>query len=202
MHTSIDTLKGEAIELLQQLIRNQCVNDGRPESGNEQVSAPLLRDEMEGLGLDHELIETEPGRTSLVARYVADEEAGGVLGAAPIIEHQWDRVKCDYVLTEYGGMPSVKDGATTVLLTTGEKHSAGRLLVVHGTPGHGSTMRSPNSRLTLHATCTLAAMPRTARTSCGRAANQTRCLTLRNSSSTSVCCLVKPKTMPMPTFVQ
>jgi acetylornithine deacetylase/succinyl-diaminopimelate desuccinylase-like protein len=220
MHTSIDSLTGETVELLQQLIRNQCVNDGLPESGNEQVSAKLLRDEIEGLGLDHELIETEPGRTSLIARYpgtdasapalclmghtdvvpvnadgwthdpfggelitssdgvpevwgrgavdmlnltssmfvafrdivrtgtrypgdivyfaVADEEAGGVLGAAPIVEHHWDLVKCDYVLTEYGGTPSVKDGATTVLLTTGEKHSAGRLLVVYGTPGHGS----------------------------------------------------------------
>ncbi|MFT4773661.1 MAG: acetylornithine deacetylase/succinyl-diaminopimelate desuccinylase-like protein, partial [Ilumatobacter sp.] len=69
MHTSIESLTGETVELLQQLIRNQCVNDGLPESGNEQVSATLLRDEIEGLGLDHELIETKPGRTSLIARY-------------------------------------------------------------------------------------------------------------------------------------
>ena len=32
----------EATELLQQLIRNQCVNDGRPESGNEVRNAQTL----------------------------------------------------------------------------------------------------------------------------------------------------------------
>jgi acetylornithine deacetylase/succinyl-diaminopimelate desuccinylase-like protein len=33
---------------------------------------------------------------------VADEEAGGVLGARPIVDDHWDAVRCDYVLTEYG----------------------------------------------------------------------------------------------------
>ena len=37
-----DQLAGEVTELLQQLIRNQCVNDGRPESGDEVRSADLL----------------------------------------------------------------------------------------------------------------------------------------------------------------
>ncbi len=33
---------------------------------------------------------------------VADEEAGGLLGAKPIVDNNWDAVRCDYVLTEGG----------------------------------------------------------------------------------------------------
>ena len=47
-----DQLTGEVTELLQQLIRNQCVNDGTPESGEEVRNADLLRDYLEGTGLD------------------------------------------------------------------------------------------------------------------------------------------------------
>ena len=47
-----DQLTGEVTELLQQLIRNQCVNDGSPESGEEARSADLLRDYLEGAGMD------------------------------------------------------------------------------------------------------------------------------------------------------
>lgn len=220
MGTPIETLTNETVELLQQLIRNQCVNDGTPESGNEDVSARLLRDELDGLGLDIETFEPAPGRTSMVARYqgtdpsapalclmghtdvvpvspegwrndpfggellatadgtdevwgrgavdmlnltssmlvafremvrsgtrypgdivyfaVADEEAGGILGAKDLIEHNWDALRCDYLLTEYGGTPSFTDDGVTVLLTSGEKKGAFRHLEIAGQPGHGS----------------------------------------------------------------
>jgi acetylornithine deacetylase/succinyl-diaminopimelate desuccinylase-like protein len=61
-------LGGEVAELLQAMIRNECVNDGTPESGHEQRNADLLRDLLEGRGLDLELYEPLPGRTSLVAK--------------------------------------------------------------------------------------------------------------------------------------
>lgn len=220
MATAIEALTGETVELLQQLIRNQCVNEDTPESGHEERSARLLRDELDGLALDMELFEPTPSRTSLVARYVgtdpsapalclmghtdvvpvspsgwerdpfggdlvtsrdgvdevwgrgavdmlnltssmlvafreivrsgvrypgdivyfavADEEAGGVHGALPIVRDHWDAVRCDYVLTEYGGTPSQSADGTTVLMTTGEKTGAARRVVVRGTPGHGS----------------------------------------------------------------
>ena len=220
MRTSSDQLTGETVELLQQLIRNQCVNEGTPESGNEDRSAKLLRNELDGLAVDYQTFEPAPGRTSLIARYegtdpdapalclmghtdvvpvspdgwqndpfggelitaadgtqevwgrgavdmlnltssmlvafreivrsgtrypgdivyfaVADEEAGGVLGAKDIIENNWDAIKCDYVLTEYGGTPSFTDDGTTVLLTSGEKQGAFRHLEIVGEPGHGS----------------------------------------------------------------
>ena len=69
MSTSLDTLTNETVDLLQQMIRNQCVNDGTPESGHEDRNARLVRDELEGIGVDFETFEPAPGRTSLIARY-------------------------------------------------------------------------------------------------------------------------------------
>ncbi len=64
-----EQLTGETVELLQALIRNQCVNDGSIDSGDEFRNAELLRDFLEGNGLEFETFEPTPGRTSLVARY-------------------------------------------------------------------------------------------------------------------------------------
>ena len=61
-------LTGEVVELLQQLIRNQCVNDGSPASGHEDRSAAVLASYLEGTGLDLQTFEPTPGRGSLVAR--------------------------------------------------------------------------------------------------------------------------------------
>ncbi len=66
---TLDRLTHESVELLQALIRNQCVNDGRAESGHEDRSARLLRDELEGTGVDLQTYEPTAGRTSLIARH-------------------------------------------------------------------------------------------------------------------------------------
>ena len=50
----------------------------------------------------------------------------------------WDKIACDYVLTEYGGTPTFTDDGTIVLLTSGEKRGAFRHLEISGEPGHGS----------------------------------------------------------------
>ena len=63
----------EATDLLQHLIRNACVNDGTPGSGQEQRSADLLRNYLEGSGVDMETYEPSPGRTSLVARITGSD---------------------------------------------------------------------------------------------------------------------------------
>jgi acetylornithine deacetylase/succinyl-diaminopimelate desuccinylase-like protein len=71
---------GEAGELLQAMIRNACVNDGSPESGHEQRNAALLRSMLEGPGLDLEVHEPLPGRSSLVARIEgSDPEAPSLM---------------------------------------------------------------------------------------------------------------------------
>jgi acetylornithine deacetylase/succinyl-diaminopimelate desuccinylase-like protein len=58
----------EATDLLQHLIRNGCVNDGTPASGQEARSAELLQGYLEGTGALMETYEPAPGRTTLVAR--------------------------------------------------------------------------------------------------------------------------------------
>jgi acetylornithine deacetylase/succinyl-diaminopimelate desuccinylase-like protein len=61
-------LTGATTELLQTLIRNACVNDGTPESGDEVRNADSLQHFLEGGGLDVERYESIPGRGSIVAR--------------------------------------------------------------------------------------------------------------------------------------
>jgi acetylornithine deacetylase/succinyl-diaminopimelate desuccinylase-like protein len=65
-----DALTGQSVELLQQLIRNRCVNDGTVESGQEVRTSDVLRTYLQGTGLDLEVYQPPgaPGRTSLVAR--------------------------------------------------------------------------------------------------------------------------------------
>jgi acetylornithine deacetylase/succinyl-diaminopimelate desuccinylase-like protein len=58
----------EVVPLLQQMIRNACVNDGTPESGGEARSVELLHSELEGCGADFAVFEPVAGRASLVGR--------------------------------------------------------------------------------------------------------------------------------------
>ncbi len=61
-------LTNETAELLQALIRNECVNDGRPESGGERRNADLLQTYLEGAGLAVQRFTSVHDRTSIVAR--------------------------------------------------------------------------------------------------------------------------------------
>ena len=211
-----ENLTGATTELLQSLIRNQCVNDGSPDSGGEKRNAVLLEDYLAGGGVGIEQFESHPGRGSIVARIegsdptaktlclmghtdvvpvnpagwsrdpfggelidgevwgrgaidmlnitasmavafrhlaqsgwrpkgsliyfgVADEEAGGKLGAEWMCDNEWDAIRSDYVLTELGGWSSVgSDNVRRVVVNTGEKGIAWRRLRVKGTPAHGS----------------------------------------------------------------
>ena len=56
----MSTLTGETVELLQAMIRNACVNDGRPESGDETRNADTLQHFLEGAGLETCLLYTSP----------------------------------------------------------------------------------------------------------------------------------------------
>ena len=68
MPTAADTLTDQTVELLQLMIRNACVNEGTPESGQEVRNASLLTSFLEGAGLDVETFDAAPGRTSVIAR--------------------------------------------------------------------------------------------------------------------------------------
>ena len=58
----------ETTELLSTLIRNACVNDGTPDSGNETRNSDLLRTFLEGPGVEIETYTPRPGRDSMIAR--------------------------------------------------------------------------------------------------------------------------------------
>lgn len=82
------------VELLQQLIRNACVNDGTPQSGHEYRSVETLRDY---LGMAGEVFEPVPGRQSLIYRIKgSDPDAPSLalvphLDVVPVQEEGWSQ---------------------------------------------------------------------------------------------------------------
>src|SRR3989442_6696726 len=94
-----DALTAQTVELLQQLIRNQCVNDGSVESGQEVRTSDVIRAYLEGTGLDIQVYEPDgaPGRTSLVARIEGTDPAAPTLclmghtDVVPVTREHWTR---------------------------------------------------------------------------------------------------------------
>lgn len=90
-------LEGETAELLCQLIRNACVNDGSEGSGHEHRSVDTLTGYLGDSGFDLEVFEPLPGRASLVARIEgSDPEAPSLLlmghtDVVPANEQRWRR---------------------------------------------------------------------------------------------------------------
>lgn len=66
--TSDQDLTHSTVELLQTLIRNRCVNDGTPQSGQEVRNADTLAAYLESQGADLQCYESAPGRVSLIGR--------------------------------------------------------------------------------------------------------------------------------------
>jgi len=200
------------VDLLQQLIRNQCVNDGTVDSGHEARSVATLRD---FLGVEGDIFEPVAGRQSLVYRVpgsdptapslalvphldvvpvdqagwtmdpfeaeivdgfvygrgavdmlnvtaamasavrpyligekaprgdlvfaaVADEEAGGRLGASHLVAERWDLVGADYLLTEVAYPGLTVGDHRAVPVSIGEKGAFWSVFETRGRPGHGS----------------------------------------------------------------
>jgi len=94
-----DALTAQTVELLQQLIRNQCVNDGTVASGQEVRTSDVLRGYLEGSGLDIEVYEPDgaPGRKSLVARIQGSDPTAPTLclmghtDVVPVTPANWTR---------------------------------------------------------------------------------------------------------------
>jgi acetylornithine deacetylase/succinyl-diaminopimelate desuccinylase-like protein len=91
-----DDPTAEVTDLLQQLIRNECVNDGTISSGEELRSAELLAGYLSGIG-DHELFEPQPGRQSLVCRLEGSDPSApslllmGHTDVVPVNPDGWSR---------------------------------------------------------------------------------------------------------------
>src|SRR5438105_4365000 len=75
---------------------------------------------------------------TLIYSAVADEEALGTFGAQWLTENEWDAVRADFLVTEFGGTRLPIDGAPKLPIMTAEKGSQWTRLRVKGTPGHGS----------------------------------------------------------------
>ncbi|MBM3218213.1 MAG: M20/M25/M40 family metallo-hydrolase [Candidatus Rokubacteria bacterium] len=94
-----EALSGQTVELLQQLIRNQCVNDGSIASGHEVRNSDTLRAYLEGSGLDVQVFQPDgaPGRTSLVARIEGSDPTAPTLclmghtDVVPVTPQTWSR---------------------------------------------------------------------------------------------------------------
>jgi acetylornithine deacetylase/succinyl-diaminopimelate desuccinylase-like protein len=77
-------------------------------------------------------------RGTLLFLAVADEEAGGGLGAGWLAEHAREAIRSDYVITENGGVLQHTAAGERIGVTVGEKGICWCRVRVHGTPGHGS----------------------------------------------------------------
>lgn len=90
-----DSVVPEVTELLQELIRNRCVNDGTAESGHESRNASTLRSYLEGCGLSIESYEPLPGRESLLVRLEGSDPSAarltlmGHTDVVPVNESGW-----------------------------------------------------------------------------------------------------------------
>ena len=91
-----DANTGLTVELLQTLIRNECVNEGTVESGHEVRNADVLQTYLEGAGLAVERYEAAPGRVSLVAKIEGTDPSApslllnGHTDVVPVNPDGWD----------------------------------------------------------------------------------------------------------------
>jgi acetylornithine deacetylase/succinyl-diaminopimelate desuccinylase-like protein len=97
MSVLADDPTDEVTDLLQHLIRNECVNDGHVESGSESRSADVLAQYLGTSGLDVERYEPAPGRESIVARIEGTDAAAPTLllmghtDVVPVSSDGWSR---------------------------------------------------------------------------------------------------------------
>ncbi|MFI5934518.1 M20/M25/M40 family metallo-hydrolase [Actinoplanes sp. NPDC051494] len=82
----------------------------------------------------------------LIFAYLADEEAGGVVGAQWLVEHRPDLFAgATEAISEVGGFSvQLGDGPRAYLVETAEKGSMWLRLAARGTAGHGSLLHTDN----------------------------------------------------------
>jgi acetylornithine deacetylase/succinyl-diaminopimelate desuccinylase-like protein len=83
----------------------------------------------------------------IVLAFVADEEAGGKLGARWLVDEHPDLFSdCSEAISEVGGFSiTVRDDLRLYLVQTAEKGLAWMRLTAGGTPGHGSFVHDDNA---------------------------------------------------------
>jgi len=166
-----ERLTNESVELLQQLIRNECVNDGTIEgTGHESRNADTLQQVIEGTGLDVQRWEPVADRASIVARIEgSDPDAPSIClmghtDVVPVNEDGWDNDPFggELIDGEVWGRGAVDMLNLTSSMAVAFRHLAdtnfkpkGDVIFFGvadeeaGTPGHGSRpFRSDNALVT------------------------------------------------------
>ena len=123
----------EVTDVLQQLIRNACVNDGTDSSGGEARSVDFLHGYLEGSGLDIETYEPTPGRASLVARMEGTDPSAPTLllmghtDVVPVTEENWrhDPFGGELIDGEVWGRGAIDMLNLTASMAVACKHLAG-----------------------------------------------------------------------------
>ena len=69
----LDSLTDRTVDVLQTMIRNECVNDGTRESGHESRNADVLEAVISGPAVDIERFEPVEGRASIVGRIAGSD---------------------------------------------------------------------------------------------------------------------------------
>jgi acetylornithine deacetylase/succinyl-diaminopimelate desuccinylase-like protein len=141
-----ESFAGPVTELLQALIRNECVNDGTPDSGEEIRNADLLTSYLEGAGIGVERFESRPGRTSIVARIEGSDPSApslclmGHTDVVPVNPDGWSRDPfAGEVVRSADGTDEVWGrGAIDMLNTTASMAVAFRRLATEGFRPRGS----------------------------------------------------------------
>lgn len=75
---------------------------------------------------------------------VADEEAGGKMGAEFLVKNHWDKMEAKYLFNE-GSVGVKKEGLDLFPIQVAEKGVAWFRLTARGTPGHGSMPSAENA---------------------------------------------------------
>ena len=88
-----------------------------------------------------------PARGHLKLVFVADEETGGELGAQWLTANHPDRVRCDMLLNEGGGLGFDYDGQRRYGVCCGEKGVFRFKLTAQGVAGHASLPRTGDNAL-------------------------------------------------------
>lgn len=135
-----EAFTGPTTELLQSLIRNACVNDGTPDSGDEIRNADLLTTYLEGAGLAVQRFESRPGRASMVARIEGSDPTApslclmGHTDVVPVNPDGWSRDPFGgEIVTAADGRPEVWGrGAIDMLNITSSMAVAFRRLAAEG----------------------------------------------------------------------
>ncbi|MGQ0464393.1 MAG: M20/M25/M40 family metallo-hydrolase [Sporichthyaceae bacterium] len=87
--------EAEVVGLCQDLIRIPSINYGDGSGPGERAIAEYVAASLAEVGLSSQIVESDPGRTSVVARIPgADSSRGGLLihghlDVVPVVEHQW-----------------------------------------------------------------------------------------------------------------